>query len=1052
MEVFFGEGIFNASPSLSRMRYNGAHADLEPPEVHSTRALCAGRECMTSKKAEDIGVDVRPSLLQRFGKKVLWTFVGVCALGFGSASALIFVVSRDLPNVKSLEDYRPKVISRVFDKNGELVARFYKEKRTVVPVERIPDHVKNAFIAAEDKAFYSHGGINYIAVVKAVLTEVKYRLAGGRRMGGSTITQQTAKTFLLTNEQTFTRKLKDMLLAKQIESHFTKDEILYLYLNQIYFGHGVYGVEEAARLYYGVSVEKLSLGQAAVLASVPKHPNRINPFTDPKRVRGRKNYVLQQMEKNGMISDEERQKALLEPVRVHAEPPAYLGVAPYYAEEVRRHLCKRYGKFEKNERGVPECKSDVVDRGGLKVYTTMDAKLQKAATRAMQEGLRAVDKRQGYRGPLVRLDPDEAKSLLVLLDAERTKRFPPEETPELQDPLHIEGRPVWDLSRLRTKHLSLSPTLKKKLGTKSSKNVKKKISDSERLALAMRKVRTKPLQTGIIVGAVVKKVDNLAKKAVVDLGTLTGTLPLKSMIWAREYNPTKWTKAPKKVSQILKVGDVVMVQVDTLVSGKKDKKGKLLSPWVDVHLEQTPKVEGAFVAIDPHTHDVLALVGGYDYARSSFNRATQAKRQPGSAFKPFIYGLGIEKKQFTPVGFLDEHNQVSHLITDAQKNIFDRWTGKAWRPKNSGNKYRGDITLRTCLTYSVNTCSVSLLEKIGVEDVVMMTQKMGLLEGLKKTRQNLTLALGTAEVQPLALVNAYSIFPEGGQWAPPRLMSKVKTSTGEVLDLASRSCAEAKEKGGPLPAMCRTEPLQIIDEGSAYVMAEMMKSVVEDGTAKRAKALERPVAGKTGTTNNARTVWFVGYTPGLVAGSYVGFDSNAPLGHREYGGKAALPIWLSFMKEAMKDREIRDFERPDDVERVAIDRQTGLRAPPETITEAPAVPDDPGASTMDATADDDVNAVKNALALIESTHDEDERSVILSDPMAALERAENVADLAVLEATAGDDDEATELKLVLPEGAYWEVFRRGTAPMVTVEDRAPVPLELMDGAGGLTDL
>jgi len=999
-----------------------------------------------SNKAE-APVEISPA--KKWLKRILTTVLAVGAFGVGTFAAVVVVVSRDLPDIKSMEDYRPRVISRVFDKNGEMVARFYKEKRTVVPVERMPDHLKNAFIAAEDKDFYTHGGIDYLAVAKAIAFEIRHRLIGGRRMGGSTITQQTAKTFLLTNEQTFTRKLKDMLLAKQIEGHFTKDEILFLYLNQIYFGHGVYGVEEAAQLYYGVPVEKLSLGQAAVLASIPKHPNRINPFTDPKRVRGRKNYVLEQMQKNGMITADQQQAALKEPVRVHPERPKYLGVAPYYAEEVRRHLCNRYGKFEKNERGIPECKSDVVERGGLKVYTTMDAELQKAATEAMQNGLREVDKRQGYRGPLVRLDPDEAKGFVALLDEERKKRFPPEETPELKNMLRIDERPVWDLSRLRTKDLTLSSAAKKKLGTKGNGDgaQKPKESDRERMERALLKVRTTKLEPGLIVAAAVTKVDNVGKRAVVDLGTLNGVMTLKSLQWARDFNPTKWTKAPKKVSDVVNVGDVVLVMVDTFVTGKKDKAGKLMQPWAEVHLEQTPRVEGAFVAVDPHTHDVLALVGGYDYKRSSFNRATQAKRQPGSSFKPFIYGLGIEKKQFTPVGFVDDDEQVSRLITDAQKTIFDRWTGKPWRPKNAGNRYRGDITLRTCLTYSINTCSVTLLEKVGVEDTVNLAQRMGMLDGLKKTRQNLTLALGTAEVQPLSLINAYSVFPAGGMWAPPRLMSKVKTHTGEELDLASKACADAKADGKQLPALCRPEPVQVFDEETAYVMADMMTSVVEEGTGKRAKVLERQVAGKTGTTNKARTVWFVGYTPDLVAGAYVGFDSNAPLGHREYGGKAALPIWLEFMKTALKDREKLTFEKPDSVERVAIDRRSGLRAPTELVTEEPSVPEDPTASEMDATADDDVD-IDAAFALIET--DDDAREAILADPLAALEVAERNAEQEVADATG--DEAGTVEQLQLPEGAYWEVFRKGTAPMVSVEDRPPAPLELIEGEGGLIDL
>lgn len=924
-------------------------------------------------------VDTPSGAIGVWMKRLLVALVVVGALSLGAFVAMVQIFSRDLPKLDSLQDYNPPVTSEVFDRKGKRVARFYDERRTVVPIEKIPKHVRDAFIAAEDADFYDHGGIDYPAVAAVLLNEVKIKLlGGGRRRGGSTITQQTAKTFLLSPEQTYRRKAREMLLAKKIEEKISKEDILYLYLNQIYFGHGAYGIEEAAQTYYGVSVDKLTVGQAAVLASVPKAPNRINPFTDPARVRERRAYVLKQMLEHKMIDDARMQKALKEPVRVHHDANAFLGVGPYYAEEVRRQLVEKYG-------------ADVVNKGGLKVYTAMDAAMQEIATDAVQEGLREVDKRQGYRGPLVRLDPDEARDFVAALDEERKRRFPAEETPELANDKTLAGRPIWTLARLDKDTL---------------------VKNAE---AALRKVRTKKLKEGLIVGGLVTEVSDVKKKVVVDLGTVTGSLHMADMNWARPWNPERQTKAPRKPSQIFKEGDVVLVRVESLVTGKKDKEGNPLKPWVELKLEQDPKVEGAFVAIDPHNHRVRALVGGYRFSRSSFNRATQAKRQPGSAFKPFIYGRAIASKQFTPLGFHDDEAQVSRFITDAPKNIFDRWTGKPWRPKNAGNRYRGDISMRTCLTHSVNTCSVTLLEKIGVEDVVAFTQSMGMLEGLPKTRQNLTLALGTAEVHPLNLINGYTIFPGEGMWAPPVLVEKVKTKTGEVLPLPN-ACPEDTPD-------CNS-PKEVMSKEAAYVMAEMMTSVVEDGTGKRAKALGRPVAGKTGTTNKARTVWFVGYTPSLVAGAYVGFDDNKPLGHREYGGKAALPIWLKFMEEATRGQEKLSFQKPDGVVKVAIDRRTGLVANEETVTDAPAVPIGEGDATMAAA------------------------SAEAAEPS----ESDGSPDAEVAEATADGDDVGQVVEVQLPDGAYWEVFIDGTQPMVTVSDRAPDPLEMMEGKGGLLDL
>ena len=879
------------------------------------------------------------------------------ALAVGGLAAQLLVLSEQLPDLASMADYQPPVTSKVFDANGNLVARFYEERRTIVAIERIPDHVKNAFISAEDEDFYTHKGIDYWAVFRCALLQVKHKIMGGTQCGGSTITQQTAQTFLLSMEHNYSNKVKKFLLAKIIEERFSKDEILHLYLNQIFFGNGAYGIEEAARTYYGVGVEKLTLAQGAALASVPKSPNRINPWADPARVRQRRAYVLGQMQKNGIITKQRADAANAEPVRVDVERPEFLDSAPYYAEAIRRQLL---------ERG--DITPDEVTRGGLTVYAALDARLQKAANEAVQQGLRELDKRQGYRGPSARLDVDETKAVMELLDAERTRRFPPEETPELNT-VDLIGRPIWDLANLTNEVLvrALRATVVDDSEPADDGDGPTGAAPSKKRAPPLRGVRTTKLKLGTIVGAVVEEVNAGKKHATIDLGTITAVLPLDAMLWARPFDPDKQTSKPRAPGDVLKRGDVILVKLERVQPASKKEPARLL-----LSLEQEPKAEGALVAIDPSSRRVLALVGGYDFERSPFNRATQALRQPGSAFKPFIYGTGIETKLFNAVGFLDvnaDGTRSQRLLTDAPKKFYDKWTGAPWQPGNSNSRFLGDITLRTCLTHSVNTCSISILERVGVDPVVSLAEQLGLSTKAHPFARNLTLALGTGEVLPIALVNAYTIFADEGRFAPPVLIEKVKRHNGQVIQVA------------------RPEPVQVISPQTAYVMSDLMTSVVQSGTATRARDLARPVAGKTGTTNDAKSVWFVGFTPDIVAGVYVGFDDNKSLGRAESGGRASVPIWLDFMKEATKEIPARDFTAPPGVVRRSIDASVGLLARV-----------DDGASPG---------------VMPEPTFTED------GDP----------------------------IPKELPKGIIAEVFVEGTEPLQTAEDAPPPPLEEIEKGG-----
>ncbi|HEY1098447.1 MAG TPA: transglycosylase domain-containing protein, partial [Myxococcota bacterium] len=495
-------------------------------------------------------------------KRVALVGIALVALGAGGLLAHLAVLSSELPDLSAMENYDPPTTSKVFDRHGNLVARFYDERRTVVPVAKIPDHVKKAFISAEDADFYTHTGVDYAAIVRAVLYQLRHKLIGGPQSGGSTITQQTAKTFLLTPERTMSRKVKEMVLSKRIEERFQKDEILGLYLNQIYFGNGAYGIEEAARTYYGRGVDKITIGQAAVLASIPKSPSRINPWADPRRVRARRAYVLEQMRKHGHITEEQEKAGNAEPIRVDVAPPEFLDVAPYYAEHIRREL-------------IEKTSADDVARGGLSVYAAVDGALQKSANEAVDAGLRELDKRQGYRGPQVRLDPDEAKELLALLDDERTRRFPADETPELaQEPK--EGRPVWDLAKLlpaeaeRLVKAARVVDEDEEEPSEEDKKVEAQLTSKAKLSTSppIRSVRTKKLTIGARLGGIVVSADSGDKLAKIDLGTTTAVLPFSALGWARPFSPEKSTERPRGVGDVLKRGDVVLVKIEKLVPAK----------------------------------------------------------------------------------------------------------------------------------------------------------------------------------------------------------------------------------------------------------------------------------------------------------------------------------------------------------------------------------------------------------------------------------------------------------------------------------------------------
>lgn len=746
-----------------------------------------------------------------------------CAILIGVGVAAIQIILNDLPRLDQVEDYKPYQVSRVFDAMNNLVAEFYLEKRTLISVKSLPMQVKNAFLAAEDADFYRHQGIDYFGILRALLNEVKYRIIGGQRLGGSTITQQTAKTMLLTRQRTYTRKIKEFILAKRIEEALTKEQILNLYLNQIYFGNGAYGLEEAAQTYYGIHARELSLSQAASLAAVPKSPNKINPVKDPERVKQRRDYILDQMAVHGFISEAMANRARQDPIKLSPKLYPYLNKAPYYTEEVKHFLIEKFGE-------------EALYKEGYTIYTGLHMPLQVAANEALKWGLRVLDKRQGYRGPIVRLPAEEAV----------------------------------------------------------------------KMAARIRQYQGKAEAQTLVMG-VVKSVSNSKQEAVVDLGAAQkGVLPLAKALWARSFSPEHYTLAPKNISSVLKVGDIIWVRIDKL------------TPNIELSLEQKPLVEGALVAIHPQTHRVLAMVGGYDFATSNFNRATQSRRQPGSSFKPFVYATAVEQGVATPVT----------LINDEPKE-YDNW-----KPKNNTGKFLGNITLRSCLVSSVNMCSISIMELVGIGSVLNLVEQAGEVTPQNPMPRDLTLALGSGEVIPWLHVNAYSIFPNAGQVGKPIMIEKVFSSEGQILYQTT------------------VETHSVIQPATAFVMTNMMRGLMA-GSGRKITGLTAPLAGKTGTTNEFRSAWFLGFSQDIVAGVYVGFDDNRSLGIQEYGARAALPIWGQFMGRALNVIPAREFVQPEGIVWRLIDPKTGQLALPNQVYDPEAV----AASSVD---ESEVNNDPNA--------------------------------------------------------------------------------------------
>ena len=711
-------------------------------------------------------------------------FVLILAATAGVGVVIYQRLVAELPQVSELEHYQPSLVTKVYDRYGELIADFFIEKRILVALEDIPLHVRQATIAAEDRRFYSHHGIDVRGILRAV--RVNYQ-AGGTREGASTITQQVARTLFLNRDRTLARKMREAILAWRIEQHYRKDQILELYLNQIFYGHNAYGIEAAAQLYFGKSAKDLTLGEGALIAGLPPSPNGYSPLKNFPRSLQRRDHVLSRMVEAGYLTPEQAEEAQQEPIVLNPPPPR-VHKAFYFVEYVRQYLEEQYGPT-------------ALYRGGFAVETTLDMHLQQLAEQTLKQGLVALDKRYGiYKGPLQRLALSGDSTTDAAIVAAVTKPGEGETT----------------------------------------------VREGDRL-------------TGVVL-------------AVRDAGTTVaikhtrGAIPPAGHSWVRQIDPALNADLRR---QLFRRGDVIQVRVT-----KVDPMDKMHT----LALDQVPLIQGALLTMDVGSGHVLAMVGGYDFTKSQFNRAVQAVRQPGSSFKPLIYTAALEEGM-TPAS----------IILDAPLTSSDAAGAKGWRPDNYDGKYHGSITLRSALTHSRNLPTVRLLDKVGLPTACATVKRLGITSQVGCYP---SLALGASGVTLLELTASYGTFANGGIYNEPVVISKIVDWKGKVLLERFQDARQA------------------VSPEVAYIMTSMMQSVIQHGTARALRVLARPAAGKTGTTNDYNDAWFVGYTPELVTGVWVGRDDHASLGDGETGGVVAAPIWLEFMKEAMKDRPIADFPIP----------------------------------------------------------------------------------------------------------------------------------------------
>ncbi len=756
-------------------------------------------------------------------------------IGLSASGVLAFSVyqwaSNDLPNFTRLADYRPPLATTVLARDGSIMGLFYNEKRFFVELDEVSPYLPKAILAVEDAEFYTHVGVNPMAILRAAIINFQ---SGKATQGGSTITQQVIKRLVLSPERTYERKLKEAILAYRLEKALTKDEILTIYMNQTFLGSNAYGVEAAARTYFGRHAKDLTLAQSALIAGLPQAPSAYNPYRNPQAAKTRQLHVLSRMRTLDWISEADYQDAVQEPLTYISMAENLGWEGAWYLEEVRRKLIDMFSESNARRMGLelPLYGEQAVYELGLTVQTSLEPTAQRAADKALRDGLEATDKRHGWRGAQQTVPQEQLETTIANI------AFAPQQLSE-------NG---W---------------------------------------------------TKAVVTAVEKNA------ADVRMGLYQGRIELKGMSWAREPNPkiaAVYAPAVKDATTVLKVGDVIWVSARE----ENKPKSKERIPYdpltvtpdtvIPLNLQQYPVVQGALVSMESHTGDVIALTGGYSFSGSQFNRATQAKRQPGSSFKSIVYSTALDNG-FTP----------GTIVIDAPVVQIDETTSQMWRPSNFENNFRGPMLLRTALALSRNLCTIRVAQQVGVAPIIERAHALG-LQG--EFPEYLSIALGAIEATPLDMAQVYAVFSNGGARVEPRFILSIKDFWGNTLY-------------APEP-----EREQVISPQNAYLMQYLLKEVVNAGTGTKAKVLERPVAGKTGTSNEERDAWFLGFTPQLVTGVYVGYDQVKPMGKFETGGNVALPIFVDYSKTALAAYPIEDFPEPPAITNLTVDKTTGKLALP----------------------------------------------------------------------------------------------------------------------------
>ena len=739
--------------------------------------------------------------MSRLIKKILILLITVGLGLFVSIIVILWTYSNKLPDYKFLKNYKPSVSSKLYSGGGELVSDFSSEKRIFVPYNTIPKKVIHAFLSAEDKNFFSHPGVDAKGIIRAVLRNISNIIYEKRLEGASTITQQVAKNFLLSNEVSLNRKIKEAILAFRIERALSKERILELYLNQIYLGQGAYGIASASLEYFDKPISKLDYAEASLLAALPKAPSKYNPFKNIDLAKYRRDLVIRNLYDNSYISYKKYKKLLNTKIILKKRKKIYLEDARYYVEDVRKFIVEKYG-FDK------------VYKQGFNIKTPINLEIQTIATQSLRDGLIQYDKRKGWRGPLLnKKDTNNWNNDL--------KKY------------HLEKSIGWNL-------------------------------------------------------AIIKKINKFFVEIETDQ-KIAGKI---------EYQDVSWTK--KELDKLFKVGDVVYVN---------KIKDNIFS------LKQLPKANGGIVVMDPFTGRVIAMSGGFSFKRSEFNRATQASRQPGSAFKPFIYALALENN-FTP----------STLILDAPIVLDQGEDLKMWKPENYGKKFYGPSTLRTGLEKSRNLMTVRIAQELGLKKITTFSKQLKIYENPEEL---MSISLGSAETTLLKLTTAYCSFINGGKLIEPIFVDRIQDSEGNTIynseKRVCKKCNEISFLGEEIPKITDNFP-QIFSAETAYQVTSMLEGAVQRGTGRKLKDLNLDLAGKTGTTNENTDAWFVGFTSNLVVGVYVGFDEPKSLGRYETGSKTALPIFKAFIKNAVKKKDARPFKVAKNIKMMVIDLITGKKA------------------------------------------------------------------------------------------------------------------------------